>query len=160
MTVSKSTHVSISNSLSFLLMIVVAKLCLTLCDPMNCSMPGFPVLHYLPEFAQTHVCWLGDAIQPSHPLSPSSPPASNLSQHQGLFQWVSSSHQVAKVLEIRHQSFQGIVRVGLLQDWLSHVYRVFFTRFSVGHLGCFHVLAEEIYFEQKIFLGWWGKIPD
>ena len=63
-----------------------AKSCSTLCDPMNCSTPGFPVLYYLPEFAQTHVHLVGDAIQPSHPLLPLSPPALNLSQHQGLFQ--------------------------------------------------------------------------
>ena len=94
----------------------VPKLCLTLCDPMDCSMPGFPVLHYLPEFAQTHVHWVSDAIQPSHPLLPPSPPPFNLSQHQGLFQWVSSLHQVAKVLELQlqHQSFQWIFRVDLI----------------------------------------------
>ena len=81
--------------------------CLTLYKPMCCSTPGFPVLHHLPEFVQTHVHWVGDAIQPSHPLSSSSPPAFNLSQHQGLFQWVGLVHQVAKVLElqIQHQSF-------------------------------------------------------
>ena len=67
--------------------------------PMDCSTLGFPVLHYLPEFAQTHVHWVGDGIQPSHSLLSPSPPAFNLSQHQGLFQWVSSLHQVAKVLE-------------------------------------------------------------
>ena len=72
----------------------VAQSCLTLCDPVDCSTPGFPV-HQLPELAQTHVHWVGDAIQPSHPLSSPSPPALNLSQHRGLFQWVSSSHQVA-----------------------------------------------------------------
>ena len=77
----------------------VAQSCLTLCSPMDCSMLGFPVLHYLPEFAKTHVHWVGDAIQPSHPPSPSSPPALNLTQHQGLFQWVSSFQQVAKVLQ-------------------------------------------------------------
>ena len=78
---------------------------------MVCSTPGFPVLHYVPEFAQTHVQWVSDAIQPSHPLSSLSPPAFSLSQHQGLFQWVSSSHQVAKALEfqLQHQSFQFIV---------------------------------------------------
>ena len=70
----------------------VTKSCPTLCDPMDSSTPGFPVLHYLPEFAQTHGHWVHDAIQPSHPLSPPSPPALNFSQHQGLFQWVSSSH--------------------------------------------------------------------
>ena len=68
-----------------------------LCDPMDCSTPGFPVLHYLPEFAQTHVHWVIDAIQPSHPLLLPSPPALNLFQHEGLFQRVSSSHQVASV---------------------------------------------------------------
>ena len=71
----------------------VARSCLTLCDPMNCSTPGLPVHHQLPEFIQTHVHRVGDAIQPSHPLSSPSPPGFNLSQHQGLFQWVSSSHQ-------------------------------------------------------------------
>ena len=88
----------------------VAQLCLTLFDPMDCSMPGFPVLHHLPEFAQTHVYWVDVAIQPSNPLSSPSPPALNLSQHQGLFQWLGSSHQVAKVLELhlQHQSFQWI----------------------------------------------------
>ena len=69
----------------------IAKSCLTLCDPMDCSTPGFPVLHYLPEFVQTHVHQVGDTIQPSHPLSSSSPFAFNLSQHQGLFQWIFSS---------------------------------------------------------------------
>ena len=76
----------------------VAKLCTTLCDPMNCSTPGFPVLQYLPEFVQTHVLWVGDAIQPSHPLSPPAPLALNLSQHQSLSQWVSYLYQMAKVL--------------------------------------------------------------
>ena len=78
----------------------VTQSCMTLCDPMDCSTPGLPVHHQLPEFTQTHVHWVGDAIQPSHPLSSPSPPAFNLSQHQGLFQWVSSSHQVAKVLKL------------------------------------------------------------
>ena len=66
------------------------------CDPMDSSMPGFPVHHQLPELIQTHVHRVSDVIQPSHPLSPSSPPAFNLFQQQSLFQWVSSSHQVAK----------------------------------------------------------------
>ena len=93
----------------------VAQSCPTLCDPMNCSMPGLPVHHQLPEFTQTHVHLVGDAIQPSHPLSSPSP-APNLSQHQGLFKWVSSSHQVAKVLELQlqHQSFQWTPRTDLL----------------------------------------------
>ena len=86
----------------------VAQSCLTLCDPMNCSTPGFPVHHQLLELTQTHVHWISGTIQPFHPLSSPSPPALNLSQHQGLFQWVSSSHQVATVLELQlqHQSFQ------------------------------------------------------
>ena len=94
----------------------VAQSCLTLCDPMDCSMPDFPVHHQLPELPQTHVHWAGDAIEPSHLLPSPSPPAFNLSQHQGLFQWVSSSHQVAKVLEfqLQHQSFQWIFRTDLL----------------------------------------------
>ena len=96
----------------------VAKSCLTLCDPMNCSMPGFPIFHYPPEFARTHVHWVGDTSQPSHPLSFPSPPVFNLSQHQGLFQWVSYSHQVVKELELQYQSFQWIFRVDFLEDWL------------------------------------------
>ena len=78
---------------------LVAKSCPTLCDPTDCSTQGSSVLHYLPEFVQTHIHRVSDAIFPSHPLQSSSPFAFNLSQHQGLFQWVSPSHQVAKVLE-------------------------------------------------------------
>ena len=93
----------------------VTQSCLTLCDPTDCSMPCFPVHHQLPELAQTHVHWVGDAIQPSHPLSSPSPPVFNLSQHQGLFQSVSSLYQVAKVLklQLQHQSFQWMN----IQDW-------------------------------------------
>ena len=95
---------------------LVTKSCLTICDPVDCSTPGFPVRHQLPEPTQTHVHWVGDAIQPSHPLLSPSHPAFNLSQHQGLFQWVSSSHQVAKVMEfhLQHQSFQWIFRTDFL----------------------------------------------
>ena len=71
---------------------LVAQLCPTFCDPMDCSTPGFPVLHHLPELAQIHVHWVIDAIQPSHPLPPPSPPAFSLSQHPGIFQWAGSSH--------------------------------------------------------------------
>ena len=94
----------------------VAQSCVMLCSPMDCRISGFPVLHYLLEFAQTHVYWVSDANQPSHPLSSPTPPALNLSQHQGLFQWVSSSHQLTKVLEcqIQLQSFQWIFRVDFL----------------------------------------------
>ena len=88
---------------------------------MNRSIPGLPVHHQLPEFTQTHVHWVGDAIQPSHPLWSPSPPALNLSQHQDLFKWVSSSHQVAKVLEfqLQHQSFQCHPGVTMSQTELS-----------------------------------------
>ena len=94
----------------------VAQSCPTLCDPMNHSTPGLPVHHQLPEFIQTHVHRLGDAIQTSHPLSSPSPPAPNPSQHQSLLQWVNSSHKVAKVLEfqLQHQSFQWIPRADLI----------------------------------------------
>ena len=95
----------------------VTQSCLTLWDPKNCSTPGFPVHHWLPGLAQTHVHRLSDVIQPSHSLSsPSS--AFNLSQHQGVLQWITSSHQVAKILEL--QSFQWIFRVDFCRtDWLG-----------------------------------------
>ena len=98
----------------------VPQSCPTLCNPTNCSTPGLPVHHQLLEFTQTHVHWAGDAIQLSHPLSSPSPPALNLSQCKGLFKWVRSLHQVAKVLEfqLQHQSFQWIFRTDLLYDGL------------------------------------------
>ena len=98
----------------------VAKSCPTLCHPMNHSTPGLPVHHQLLESTQTHVHWVSDAIQPSHPLSSPSPAALNLSQHQSLFQWISSSHLVAKVLEsqLQHQSFKWIFRTDFLKDGL------------------------------------------
>ena len=98
----------------------IVQSCLTLCSPMECSTPDFPVLHHLLDLAQTHVHQIGDTIQPSHPLSFPSPPAFNLSQHQGLFKWVSSFQQVAKVLELQfqHQSFQWILRADFVYNWL------------------------------------------
>ena len=98
----------------------VTQSCPTLCDPMNRSTPGLPVHHQLPEFTQTHAYWVSDAIQPSHPLSSPSPPAPSPSQHQGLFQWVNSLRDMAKVLEfqLQHQSFQWTPRTDLLQDGL------------------------------------------
>ena len=95
---------------------LVTKSCLILCNPMDCSIPGFPVLHYLLDFAQAHVHWVSDGIQSSHPLSPASPPAFNLSQHQGLFQWHGSSHQVDKVLRF---SAPASVLPMNIQDWFS-----------------------------------------
>ena len=100
----------------------VTQSCPTLCDPMDCSRPGLPVHHQFPELAQTHVYWVGDAIQPCHLLSPPSPPAYNMSQHQGLLQWVSSSHQVAKILEFQlsispSNEYSGLISFRI--DWLD-----------------------------------------
>ena len=94
----------------------VAQSCPTLWDLKDCNMPGLPVHHQLTESTQIHVHWVSDAIQPSHPLLSPSPPAFNLFQHQGLFQWVSTLHQGAKVLEflLQHQSFQWTLRTDLL----------------------------------------------
>ena len=94
----------------------VAQLCPTLCDPMDCSKPGFPVHHQFLDFAQTHGLLVGNAVHLSHPLLSPSPPAFNLFQHQGLFKWVSILHQVAKVfeLQLQHQSLQWIFRVDFL----------------------------------------------
>ena len=98
----------------------VAQSCPTLCDPMNRSTPGLPVHHQLPGFTQIHVHRVGDAIQPSHPLSSPSLPAPSPSQHQGLFQWINSSDEVAKVLEfqLQHQSLKWTPRTDLFQDGL------------------------------------------
>ena len=108
----KASPLSFTFSCKFFIQLVVTvqfssvtQLCPTLCDPMDCSTPGFPVLHVL---------WVSDAIQPFHPLSPPSPLALNLSQYQGLFQWLNCSHPVAKVLELQYQSFQRIFRVDIL----------------------------------------------
>ena len=100
----------------------VTQLCLTLYNPTDCSMSGLPVHHQLPELAQTHVHWDNDAIQPSHPLLSSSPPAFNVSQNQCLFQWISSSHQVAKVLEFQlhispSNEYSGLISFRM--DWLD-----------------------------------------
>ena len=94
----------------------ITQSCPTFCDPMDCCTPGFPVHHQLPEPTQTHVHWVGEAIQPSHPLSSPSPPAFSLSQHQSLFKQVRSSHRLAKILEfkLQHQSFQWISRTDFL----------------------------------------------
>ena len=100
----------------------VTQSCLILCDTMDCSTPGLPVHHQLPEFTQTHVHWVSDAIQPSHPLLSPSPPALNLSQHQGLFQWVSSSHQVAKYWSFSFSISLSNEYSGLIyfrMDWLD-----------------------------------------
>ena len=113
------------NALTFWLyskIILVTQSCPSLCNLMDCSMPGFPDHHRLSELTCTHVHWVGDVIQPSHPLSSPSPPAFNLSQHQGLFQRASSSHQVAKVLEFQLQPQSSVEYLGLISfrmDWLD-----------------------------------------
>ena len=104
----------------------VTQSCLTLCDPMDCRTPGLLVHHQLSELIQTHVHWVGDIIQPSHPLLSPSPPAFNISQHQGLFKWVSSSHQVAKVLVSASVS----VLTMNIRDW-----------FPLGLTGLFSLLS-------------------
>ena len=107
-------------SINYIQFSSVTQSCLTLCDPMDCTMSGFPAHHQLPKCAQTHVHWFDDAAQPSHPLSSPSPPAFNLAHPQSLFQRVSYSHQMAKVLELQlqHHSFQRNPRVDLLHNGL------------------------------------------
>ena len=123
----------------------VAQSCLTLCDPVDCSTPGLPV-HQLPEFTQTCVHWVSDAIQPSHPLSsPSS--AFNLSQHQGLFKWVSSSHQLAKDCQVKSRiSINFVINndVKILHLWAIHVsfpFKVHFLVWSFLPFSCWFVEA-------------------
>ena len=119
----------------------VTKSCPTLCDPMNCSTPVFPSIHYALEFSQTNVHLVSDAIQLSHPLLPSFPLALNLSQHQGLFQWVSSLHQQAKILELQlqYQSFQWIFRVDfLIRHSLMQIYNFLFCS---SHLILYGLLS-------------------
>ena len=111
------TYINVYNHLYiFFQFSSVTQSCPILCDPMDCSTPGFPVYHQLLELAQTQVHWVSDTIQPSHPLSSPSPPTFNLSQHQGLFKWISSSQQVVEVLalQLQHQSFQWIFRTDFL----------------------------------------------
>ena len=110
--VNRQTEICLYSGISSVQYSSVAQLCLTLCDPMDYSALGLPVHHQLPKLSQTHVHQVDDAIQSSHLLSSPSPPAFNLSQHQSLFEWVGSSHQVAKVLELQRQpqSFQWIFR--------------------------------------------------
>ena len=128
--VLESKALSVPDQSTFFCCCSVAQSCPALCDSMNCSLPGFPILHYLPEFAQTHVYWVGDTIQPSHPLLFPSP-ALSLSQNQGLFQWTGSSHQVAEVLELQHvlpMNIQGWFPLGftglisLLSNGLSRTF--------------------------------------
>ena len=127
-----------------------AQLCSTLCDPMGCSMPGFPVYHQFPEPTQTHAHWGHDAIQPSHPLSSPWPPAFSLSQHQGLSQWVSFSHQVAKVLEF------VCIEVKILNSPEGmHVY-VYNSRFVWNSDICTNIIM--FIFKSGLLLKKWQKM--
>ena len=153
----------------------VAQSCLTFCNPIHCSMPGLSVHHQLLGFTQIHVHRVGDAIQPSYPLSSPSLPAFNLSQHQGLFQWVRSSHQVAKVLEfqLQHQSFQwpnpGLIsfkmdRLDLLavQGTLKSLLQHHSSKVSIlQHSAFFIVQLSHPHYGKTIALTWWtfvGKV--
>ena len=122
-----------------------AQSCLTLWDPMNCSMPGLPVHHQLPEFTQTHVHWVGDATLSSHPLSSLSPPAFNLFQLHGLFKRVSSMPQVTKVLEfqLQHQSFQWIFRADFLLRWTGWI--------SFQSKGLWRIFSKNTVQKRKLF---------
>ena len=117
----------------------VAKLCLTACNLGNCRTSGCPVLHYLPEFAQTPLHWVDVAIQPPHPLSPTSP-ALNLSQHLGLYQWVSFSHQVAKVWKLEASALASVLP-GNIQDWFSLGLTSLISLLSKGLLRVFSSIA-------------------
>ena len=107
-------------TLSFLVVVVQPPSYVWLCDHMNCSTTGLPIPHHLPKFVQVHVHCIGNAIQPSHPLIPSSPSVLSLSQHQGLYQWVGGLHQMIEILELQlqSQSFQWVFRVEFPQDWM------------------------------------------
>ena len=131
--------------------------CLTLCNPMNRSTPGLPVRHQLPEFTQTHVHWVSDAIQPSHPLSSPSPPALNLSQQQGLFKWVSSLHQVVKVLEfqLQHQSFQWTPKLLIRLKWstwmgLLHEDKVVGMRTGLNYSSALQTILQPVILKNSL----------
>ena len=111
-----NTNLKLSRESSYIQSSSVYQLCLTLSNSMECNTPGFPIQHQFLDLAQTHVHRVGDAIEPSHPLPSASPPAFNLSQHKGLFQWVSSSHHAAKVLEfqLQQESLKWIFRIDFL----------------------------------------------
>ena len=119
---------------------LVTQSCPALWDPRDCSMPGFPILHYLPEFSQIHVYLEGDVIQPSHLLSPPFPPALNLSQYLGLFPWACSLHQVAKVLDLQPQ--KSVLPMNI-QDWFPLGLTGLISLQSKGLLKVFSALQFE-----------------
>ena len=140
----------------------VANSCRTLCALMNCSTPGFSVLHYLPEFAQTHVHWISDAIQPSHPLSPPSPPALNLSQHQGLLKWISScirwpkywSYSISQsVLSMNIQGWFPLGLTGLISLLSKRLSKVFSRTKLQKHQ--FFSAQSSLWSNSHIFYDYW-----
>ena len=137
----------------------VAQSCPTVCSPMDCSMPGLPVHHQLPEFTRTHLHWVGDAIQPSHPLLSPSPPTFNLSQHQCLFKWVSSSHQMAKVMEfkLQHQSFQWMFKTFPLgwTGWISLQSKGLSRMFSNTTIQKHQFLSTQLSLESNSYIHTW-----
>ena len=131
----------------------VAQLCPTLCDPMNRSTPGLPVHHQLPEFTQTHVHQVNDAIQPSHPLLSPSPPAPNPSQHQSLFQWVNSSHEVAKVLSFSFSIIPSKEHPGLISfrmDWLDLLQSIRLKSHLQHHSSKASILRRSAFFTVQL----------
>ena len=127
----------------------VAQSCLTFCDPVDCSMPGFPVPHHLPEFAHIHIHCVGDAVQPTHSLMPSSPSALDLSKNHGLFQWVVCLHQITKILALQHQSFQWILRlISLKIDWFD----VLAVQGTFRSLLQHHSLKASILWHSSVFM--------
>ena len=132
----------------------VTQSCLTLCNCMDCSTPGLPVPHHLPEFAQADAHCNSDAVQPSHPLMPSSPSALSLSQHQGLFQWVVCSHQITKILELQlqHQSFSSDYSglISLKSDWFDLAVRGTFGSLLQHHSSKASILWRSAFFTVQL----------
>ena len=136
--------------------------CLTLCEAMNRSTPGLPVHHQLPGFTQTHAHWVGDVIQPSHPLSSPSPPATNPSQHQGLFQWVSSLHKLPKYWSFSFSIIPSSEHPGLISfrmDWLDllAVIRGMQIKPTVGESPHIYSIGFQKYIKQEILVRMWRK---
>ena len=118
-------------------------------NPMDCSTLGFPVLYHLPKLAQTHIYWISDAIQPSHPLLSPSPPAFNLSQHQGLFQWVGSLYQETKELQLQHQSFNEYSElISFRIDWFD----LLAVQGTLKSLLQHHSLKASIFWRSAFFM--------
>jgi len=151
---SASALLQTSRNIGSVVVVVVFNCSVMPDNPIDCSIPGFSVLHHLLELAQTHIHSVGDAIQPSRPLLSPSPPAFNLSQHQGLFQWVSSLHQVAKEseLQLQHQSFQWIFREGLNVHNMISLTHWYSSMCYLLYLGEPRVEANSSWFHNRGFM--------